>query len=143
MALKSQKSLILVLLHAALLVMAPAALGEDIYKWVDEDGNTHFGSRPPAAAQAEEVEVSETNTSAPPSEEMSRTLQKSRSSSYSTSTRRRSSGPDYVCKGARDRVKNIEERWQNTRRNGYTQGEKQRYQQRKVEAQRHVENVCR
>lgn len=124
--------------------IAAQSIGQ-VYKWVDEDGTTHFGSRPPSEEQSgyEEVEISDTNTSAPPSEEMKKVLPKNYTGYSSSSTRRVSSVPDYVCRGARDRVKNIEERWQNTRHNGYTQGEKQRYEQRKAEAQRHAENVCR
>ncbi|MDX1512558.1 MAG: glutaredoxin family protein [Gammaproteobacteria bacterium] len=44
------------LVFAALLLAAPASAGE-VYKWKDKYGRIHFGDRPPAGAQAEEVEV--------------------------------------------------------------------------------------
>ena len=40
-----------------LLVIYPLSGQTAVYKWVDENGNTHFGDTPPANAKAEEVTV--------------------------------------------------------------------------------------
>ena len=39
------------------LMLVPAASAQGIYKWVDEQGQVHFGERPPEGAQASEVAV--------------------------------------------------------------------------------------
>lgn len=39
------------------------ASAEKFYKWVDEDGTTHYGTRPPADKQTEKVKVSNTQSS--------------------------------------------------------------------------------
>lgn len=42
-----------------LLAMAGTALAtEDIFKWTDAQGSTHFGNNPPAGVQAESVNLS-------------------------------------------------------------------------------------
>lgn len=48
------------LLAACLLAAAPMAAAEDVYKWVDADGQIHFGSRPPAGARATRMAPSST-----------------------------------------------------------------------------------
>ena len=40
-----------------LLCLMPLAVNAGVYKWVDEDGRTHFGDRPPASAKPDEVKV--------------------------------------------------------------------------------------
>lgn len=42
---------------ALLLILAPATLQAQIYRWVDGDGRVHFGDRPPADAGAERLET--------------------------------------------------------------------------------------
>ncbi|SDK61707.1 DUF4124 domain-containing protein [Microbulbifer yueqingensis] len=39
----------------ALLLLAPAAGADGLYRWVDEEGKVHFGDRPPRQAQAEDL----------------------------------------------------------------------------------------
>ncbi|GAA5111782.1 DUF4124 domain-containing protein [Alloalcanivorax gelatiniphagus] len=43
------------LLTAALLALAAPALAAKYYKWVDENGVTHYDTRPPQGGSAEEV----------------------------------------------------------------------------------------
>lgn len=40
-----------------LLVLSPAVSVAEVYRWVDEDGRTHFGDRPPTQAASQEVKV--------------------------------------------------------------------------------------
>lgn len=51
-----------------LLLLSSLALAAPIYKWVDEQGITHFGSEPPSGHQVERVS---TNTFQPPMPEKS------------------------------------------------------------------------
>ena len=44
-------------LFIALLLIAAAALGTTLYKWVDEKGVTHYSETPPAKQQAQEIRV--------------------------------------------------------------------------------------
>jgi hypothetical protein len=39
------------------LLFSSSALGEGIYKWIDEEGCVHFGDAPPDFASAEEISV--------------------------------------------------------------------------------------
>lgn len=41
----------------ALLACASAVSAEEIFRWVDENGKTHFGDRPPASAEPEKLEL--------------------------------------------------------------------------------------
>lgn len=41
----------------AVAAFATTVVAGDVYKWVDEDGNVHFGDRPNGARQAERMEV--------------------------------------------------------------------------------------
>ena len=43
------------------LVIFPAFMpaSADVYRWVDTDGRVHFGDRPPADTQAEQIQVGE------------------------------------------------------------------------------------
>ena len=43
------------LLALLLCVLASSALGETVYKWVDEQGGTHYGSTPPPDQKAQEI----------------------------------------------------------------------------------------
>ena len=50
--------MILVLLIVTLAMLATDAVAEDeIYRWVDENGVVHFGDRPPASGDADQVSV--------------------------------------------------------------------------------------
>ncbi len=49
------------LLCLALITATPAVHGE-IYKWVDDEGNMHFGDRKPNTADSEELELPAINT---------------------------------------------------------------------------------
>lgn len=50
--------MILVLLIVTFALSAADALAEDeIYRWVDENGVVHFGDRPPANAEADQVSI--------------------------------------------------------------------------------------
>ncbi len=39
-----------------LLLAGQAALADEVYRWVDEEGKVHFGDRPPLEAWAENIE---------------------------------------------------------------------------------------
>ncbi len=49
-------SAVALLLGASLLASA-AALAGGVYKWVDENGKTHYGDRPPASTSSQSVKV--------------------------------------------------------------------------------------
>ena len=54
------RNLAIVLLVTA--PLAPAIASTDIYKWVDADGNVHFGDKPQNPAQADKAKPVELNT---------------------------------------------------------------------------------
>ena len=54
-----------VMLLLVLMMVISAASAQGIYKWVDEQGQVHFGERPPEDAQASEVTVKPPPPSAP------------------------------------------------------------------------------
>ncbi|MEQ9545522.1 MAG: DUF4124 domain-containing protein [Marinobacter sp.] len=41
----------------SLLLLSPVAGMAEVYRWVDAEGRTHFGDRPPAQATSQEVKV--------------------------------------------------------------------------------------
>ena len=47
----------LLMLLVVLFYASAVTAGDKIYKWTDDEGNVHFGSKPPAAAEAEKVTV--------------------------------------------------------------------------------------
>ncbi len=51
---------------AAALVLAPAAAAQSVYKWVDEDGVTHYAQHPPDTGDAQLIDPE--NAAPPPSE---------------------------------------------------------------------------
>jgi hypothetical protein len=52
------RTLLIAPLLALIASTAPCAIAQDIYKWVDEKGKTHFGDRPPAgAAQTQAITI--------------------------------------------------------------------------------------
>ncbi|WP_018950933.1 DUF4124 domain-containing protein [Thioalkalivibrio sp. AKL12] len=40
-------------------LLAPALLSADVYRWTDDQGNVHFGDRPPEGSRSESVDVRE------------------------------------------------------------------------------------
>lgn len=51
-------TLYMAVLMATLLLPATDAIASDsVYRWVDEDGNVHFGDRPPEQVDAEKINV--------------------------------------------------------------------------------------
>ncbi|MBC9249569.1 glycosyltransferase [Pseudomonas alcaligenes] len=45
----------MILTGSLLLALSASAMAGQIYKWVDAEGNTHFGAQPPEGQQAAEV----------------------------------------------------------------------------------------
>ncbi|WP_375191798.1 DUF4124 domain-containing protein [Marinobacter sp.] len=114
-----------------------------VYKWTDENGVTHFGNQPPPGEQ-EEVHIRESKTG-PMITDRQRLMMEQRDArrTYRSEQSSYDSDVDYVCTGARNRVKNWEERWDIAKRQGYSVSEKQYFDQRIREAERHRDNVCR
>ncbi len=50
---------------AAAAIFSMTASYADVYKWVDENGNVHFGDRPPEQAASEEVSISDSRLGTP------------------------------------------------------------------------------
>jgi hypothetical protein len=55
-----------------LLVWTTSASAAGVYKWVDEQGRVHYGERPPARAQAQEIEVRQAPPPLPAEDEAAR-----------------------------------------------------------------------
>lgn len=130
--------LILVLLTA----LSFPAFGQ-VYKWTDAEGNVHFGTQPPPGQQ-EEVHIRESKTG-PMITDRQRAMMEQRDAARATrsSSYESSNADGYVCTGAKDRVKNWKERWDNVKRQGYSVSDEQYYEQRIKEAERHRDNICR
>lgn len=144
-----------------LLALSFPAFGQ-VYKWTDAAGNVHFGTQPPPGHQ-EEVTIRDSKPGAmgrevtPESDiiRQSRELERRKSqqaiSRASERYRERSAGiredyedqPDYICRGAENRLQGAKDRWQSKRRQGYSISEEQRYTQRIKDAERHRDNICR
>ncbi|MGL4315282.1 MAG: DUF4124 domain-containing protein [Pseudomonas sp.] len=58
----------MILTGSLLLALSTSAMAGQIYKWVDAQGNTHFGAQPPEGQQAAEVNpnISQPKTASPP-----------------------------------------------------------------------------
>ncbi len=127
-----------------IMALSPAAFSQ-VYTWTDENGVTHFESRPPSGQQHETVEIGETNRIDAPSEDLSRSLDQRAIDRRLEQTIKapRSSGIDYICTNARNSVSNVKERWANVKSQGYTQSQRNHYEQRIREAERHRDNICR
>ncbi|MCK7542934.1 DUF4124 domain-containing protein [Marinobacter bryozoorum] len=145
---------------AVLLVMFAFPAWAGVYTWTDENGVTHFGSQPPPATEAEEVEIRESSPGSPiqtsPSVyEMQQRLneaQHERDQQRMKRVRQRydraikeieQKRPDYICQGAKNRLKSTEERWEYKKRQGYSVSEQNYYEQRIKDQKRHVQNICR
>lgn len=147
------------LIILALIVSCPVAA--QVYKWTDENGVTHFGSQPPPGQQ----ERVETRQSYQPSrdqarpqshimrqaeqlerqelrEDVDRSMERYRERVQEIREEYENS-PDYICRGAKDRVKSAEERWEAKKRQGYTISDERYYEQLIRDRKRHRDNVCR
>lgn len=140
---------LIMILLAALSFQATA----QVYKWVDENGVTHFGNQPPPG-EKEEVEIrpSSSGSSAAAAESdiirQARELERKRQIEaaerrYESASAARNESPDYICKGAENRLESAKERWEAKRRQGYTVSDEQYYEQLIRDRQRHRDNVCR
>lgn len=146
----------LVLLLATLSFSAFA----QVYKWTDENGNVHFGNQPPPG-QHEEVKIRDTTSSSSPQTYESDIVRQARELEERKRKERHSNAeqryqervaeikegyedrPDYICTGAKNRLKSAEERWEDQQLQGYTLSEKRYHEQRIRDLQRHVNNICR
>ncbi len=136
-----------------------------VYKWVDENGNTHFGTQPPPGKQ-QQVEIRESRPGAMSSNRQygdsesdiirqSRELERRRQAqAYERAEQRyknrvseirseQEARPDYICTGAKNRLKSAKDRWSNQKRQGYTVSEQQQHEQRIRDLERHRDNICR
>jgi hypothetical protein len=155
-----------VIMHLLLILLTALSFPAfaEVYKWTDENGNVHFGSQPPPGKK-EEVKIRDTRSSPDypqaqssaesdiirQARELERRRLQQRYESSEDRYRERvaeiregyDESPDYICTGAENRLKSARERWDAVKMQGYTQGERIRYEQRIRDAQRHRDNVCR
>lgn len=135
------------LLFAALLLFSIPAFAQ-VYKWTDENGNVHFGNQPPPG-EREEVHIRESKTGPMVTDGQRRMMEnRERERRVRDVERRferiqRDDSPDYICTGAKNSVKNAKERWDNVKRQGYSQSDRNYYEQLIRERERHRDNVCR
>ncbi|WP_437883719.1 DUF4124 domain-containing protein [Pseudomonas sp. LRF_L74] len=54
-----------ILTGSFLLLLSSTAMAAQVYKWVDAQGNTHFGSQPPEGQQASQVNINTSQPKAP------------------------------------------------------------------------------
>jgi len=52
---KNKTWIVFFLITATLVIFSPLAFAGKIYKWVDSDGNTHYGDKAPAGTQATRI----------------------------------------------------------------------------------------
>lgn len=123
------------------IIVCSSQAQSEVYRWVDEGGVTHFGNRPPPG-EYQKVQIKDANSSAAPSRQLTETLTRSRNEREYRKTNT-ADRPDYVCRGATNRATNAVERWEAAKKQGYTQAQKQRHEQRIKEAERHRDNICR
>ena len=146
----------LVLLLATLSFSAVA----QVYKWTDESGNVHFGTQPPPGQQ-EEVKIRNTKSSSTSQTYESDIVRQARELEERKAQERYQNAeqryqervaeiregyedqPDYICTGAKNRLKSAEERWEDQQVQGWTLSEKRYHEQRIRDLQRHADNVCR
>lgn len=130
-----------------------------VYKWTDANGVTHFGSQPPTA-ETQEVIIRDTSNGQSSaaesdiirqSQELERRHQNQQLEKAQVQYRSRISEiqddydnrPDYVCTGANNRLEEAQERWRNEKRQGYTIGDRQYYEQRIQSLKNSRDNLCR
>lgn len=146
------------LILALLLSLSFPAMAQ-VYKWTDENGNTHFGAQPPPGKQ-QQVDIRSTPAGRDVGAKsdiirQSRALERrNQKKAYERSEERykgrmhevRSeyrSRPDYACTGAENSLKSARERWEQQKTQGWTISEKRYYEQRIKDAERHRNNICR
>ena len=128
-----------------------------VYTWTDENGVTHFGTQPPPGQQ-ESVDIRNNRISnQPPAAESdivrrARELERQQQSQAAQRQYRQrvqevqqayDERPDYICTGAENRLKSVQERWEAVKRQGYSISDQRFYEQQIRDRQRHRDNVCR
>lgn len=131
-----------------------------VYKWTDENGNTHFGAQPPpgnqqqvdirpasggsqdSAAESDIIRQARELDRRKQAEALSRAQQDYRQQVGSINERSESR-PDYICTGAENRLESARERWQQRKLQGWTISEKRYHEQQIRDAERHRDNICR
>jgi len=129
-------------MRTAIVIFALAALpaAGEVYKWVDEDGVTHFGERPRQGA--EKIDVGPTNSSAPPAE-ISARMERARKARESERKRQASvSGPGPLCDMYRERLQSLEEIWEDVKRQGYSVADENSYKRKKARRLQKIEEEC-
>jgi len=138
-------------------ISLPFSAAAQVYKWVDENGVTHFGTQPPTA----EKETVKIRASGPGSSgsgtdsaimrqarELDRLdAEKQRQRNYDSRASEIRAGydslPNYVCTGAKDRLEGAKEDWESEKRQGYSLSEQQYHEQRINRLERERDNYCR
>tara|TARA_R110002096_G_scaffold5948_2_gene27317 strand:+ start:10667 stop:11131 length:465 start_codon:yes stop_codon:yes gene_type:complete len=149
----------------ALLISISFPTTAQVYKWTDENGNTHFGAQPPPGKR-QQIDIRESSPGAMGSD---RQYGKSESDiirqSRELETRKREQAlesaearyrervgeirsdyqnrPDYVCTGANNRLQSAKDDWQNQKRQGYSVSDQQYHEQRIRDLERRRDNLCR
>lgn len=144
----------------ALLISLSFPAIAQVYKWTDENGNTHFGAQPPPGKQ-KQVDVRPASGSSSDDAAESDIIRQARelerrkqaealsrsqqdySQQVGSINERSESSPDYLCTGAENRLKSARERWEQQKLQGWTISEKRYHEQRIKDAQRHRANICR
>lgn len=120
---------------AIILLALSLPASAQVYKWTDENGQVHFGQRPPPASGAEHVPIGETNGALPPAE-----AYKSRPEPRRERTR--ASSKDIMCDYAKGALRRWRERWADAKSQGYTVGQENDYQFQIREAERYRDEQC-
>lgn len=155
-------------MHRLLLLLIalslPLSVTAQVYKWVDENGVTHFGSQPPAT-ETQEVKIRESSPGAMGSDRkyneynsdilrQSRELKsRKRRQKYEAKKKQyereaaqiekvQSDQPSYSCTSAKSSVKYWEDIWDNQRRQGYSISDQNYYEREIEEAELYRDSVC-
>jgi len=124
----------------AIAILFAMPVAAEVYKWVDEDGVTHFGERPRQGA--EQIDVGPTNSSAPPAE-ISARMERARKARERERKRQASvSGPGPLCDMYRDRLQSLEETWEEVKRQGYSVADENSYKRKKARRLQKIEEEC-
>lgn len=142
---------------ALLLISLSFPAVAQVYTWTDENGVTHFGTQPPPGQQ-ESVDIRDNRISnqSPAAESdivrRARELERQQQSQAAQRQYRQrvqevqqahDERPDYICTGAENRLKSVQERWDAVKRQGYSISDQRFYEQQIRDRQRHRDNVCR
>ncbi|MDT8451670.1 MAG: DUF4124 domain-containing protein [Gammaproteobacteria bacterium] len=84
-------------------MLAPAAFATGVYKWVDDNGKTHYGSQRPQTASAEVVQLNESTPATRPDD----TEDEAAGTDLSEDDKARQERDAY-CKNERARLKTVE-----------------------------------